>query len=324
MRAVVCNELGPPSVLRVEERPDPEPWPGQVVLAVEAAGVNYVDALFVAGEYQIKPPVPFVPGSEVAGTVVAVGDGVGDLAVGQRVLASIGLGGYASHVVCSAAQVSPLPDGIDAARAAAFTQSYCTALFSLRQRARLAPGEVVLVLGAGGGVGLAAIDVAVALGARAIAVASTEDKRAAAIAQGAEAAIDPTVEDLKSRARELAGKAGVDVVVDPIGGELAEPSLRALDVFGRYLVIGFAAGSIPRLPLNQVLLRNRSILGVDWGAWGMANPAENQALLADGLALVAEGRLHPVAPSTYPLDRVADALDDLRQRRVTGKVVLVP
>lgn len=324
MREVVCNELGPPSVLRIEERPDPEARAGQVLIAVEAAGVNYVDALFVAGEYQIKPPLPFVPGSEVAGTVVAVGEGTEGIEVGRRVLASVGLGGYASHVVCRAAQVTPLPDGLDAARAAAFTQSYCTALFALRERARVAPGEVVLVLGAGGGVGLAAIDVAVALGARVIAVASTDDKRSAALAQGAEAAIDPAVEDVKTRARALAGKAGVDVVVDPIGGDLAELALRSLDLFGRYLVIGFAAGAIPRLPLNQVLLRNRSILGIDWGAWGMAHADENQVLLTDGLAMVADGRLHPVAPATYPLERVADALVDLRERRVTGKVVLVP
>lgn len=324
MRAVVCSELGPPSVLRVEDRPDPQPRPGQVVVAVEAAGVNYVDALFVAGEYQIKPPLPFVPGSELAGTVVELGEGVEGLEVGQRVLASVGLGGYASRVACGATQVTAVPDGLDPLRAAAFTQSYCTALFSLRDRAHVQPGETVLVLGAGGGVGLAAVDVAVALGARAIAVASSADKREAALAQGAEAAIDPTIEDLKDRARALSGGGGVDVVVDPIGGDLAEPALRSLDLFGRYLVIGFAAGTIPRLPLNQVLLRNRAIVGVDWGAWGMAHPAQNQALLADALALVAAGRLHPVAPTAYPLERVADALTDLRERRVTGKVVLVP
>lgn len=324
MRAVVCDELGPPSVLHVEERPDPEARAGQVVIEVEACGVNFVDALFVAGEYQIKPPLPFVPGSEVAGTVVAVGEGVEAPAVGQRVLASTGLGGYASHVVCAAAQATVVPEGLDAARAASFTQSYCTALFSLRQRAHLRAGETVLVLGAGGGVGLAAIDVAVASGARAIAVASTGDKRHAALEQGAEAAIDPTTEDLKARARELAGGSGVDVVVDPIGGELSEPALRSLGLFGRHLVIGFAAGAIPRLPLNQVLLRNRSVVGVDWGAWGMAHPAENQVLLEEALAMVAAGQLHPVAPTAYPLERVADALDDLRGRRATGKVVLVP
>lgn len=324
MRAVVCNELGPPSVLTIEERPDPTPGPGQVLIEVEACGVNFVDALFVAGEYQIKPPVPFVPGGEVAGTVTAVGEGVTGPRVGERVLASIGLGGYASHVVCGAAQASRLPDELDAARAAAFTQSYCTALFALGRRAGVSDGEVVLVLGAGGGVGLAAIDVAVSFGARAIAVASSDDKRAAALAQGAEAAIDPTTEDLKARARELSGKEGVDVVIDPVGGDLAEPALRALGNFGRYCVIGFAAGSIPRLPANQVLLRNRTVLGIDWGAWGMADPAGNQALLGEGLSLVGAGRLHPVAPTTYPLEDVSRALEDLQGRRITGKVVLVP
>ena len=172
--------------------------------------------------------------------------------------------------------------------------------------------------------GLAAIDVATALGASAIAVASTAAKREAALAQGATAAIDPGAEDVKARARELSGGGGVDVVVDPVGGALAEPALRALDVFGRYLVIGFAAGEIPRLPANQVLLRNRSVLGVDWGAWGMAEPRANRTLLGEALELVAAGRLHPVAPGTYPLADAAEALDDLEQRRVTGKVVLVP
>lgn len=324
MRAVVCEELGPPSVLSVQERPDPVAGPGQVVIEVAAAGVNYVDALFVAGEYQIRPPLPFIPGSEVARTVSALGDGVEHLALGDRVLASIGLGGYATHVACAAAQAVRLPDGLDLAAAAAFTQSYCTALFALGRRASLADGEVVLVLGAGGGVGLASIDVATAFGARAIGVASTEAKRAAALAHGADAVVDPDTEDLKVRARELSGKEGVDVVVDPVGGDLAEPALRALGNGGRYCVIGFAAGEIPRLPANQVLLRNRTVLGIDWGAWGMSDPAGSAALLGEGLALVGAGRLHPVAPTTYRLEEVARALDDLQGRRVTGKVVLVP
>ena len=324
MRAVTATRLGPPAEsLEVVEAPDPAPGAGQVLLAVEAAGVNYVDALFVRGEYQIRPQPPFVPGSEVAGTVLAVGEGVSRPAVGERVLASCGLGGYADRLVVPAAQAVSVPDELDAARAAAFTQSYCTALFALRERARLQPGEQVLVLGAGGGVGLAAIDVATALGATAIAVASTEGKRRAALDQGAVAAIDPAEEDVKARARELSG-GGVDVVVDPVGGELTEPALRALGLFGRLLVIGFAGGGIPRLPTNQVLLRNRAVLGVDWGAWGMAEPRANRTLLGELLEWAAAGRLHPVAPGTYPLERAADALDDLEQRRITGKVVLVP
>ena len=272
MRAVVCRELGPPSSLVVAEVEPPALRPGGVIIDVEAAGVNYVDALFVQGRYQIKPALPFTPGSEIAGTVSAVGDGVTDVAVGDRVLASCGLGGFAEQVGVAADSVSPVPAVLDAARAAALGQSYCTALFSLRDRAHLQAGETVLVLGAGGGVGLATIDVARALGARTIGAASTDEKRAAARAAGADAVIDTTTESVKDRAREIArelagpGATGVDLVIDPVGGDLAEPALRALGEGGRFVVIGFASGTIPALPANQVLLRNRSVVGVDWGA----------------------------------------------------------
>ena len=329
MRAAVCHELGPPSVLRVEERPDPEPGPGEVAIAVEAAGVNFVDGLFVAGQYQIKPSLPFVPGSEVAGHVVAVGPeagglSVGGLSVGDRVLASVGLGGFASRVVVPTAAAIALPEGMDVARAATFTQSYSTGLFALRDRARAAPGETVLVLGAGGGVGLAAIGVARALGCRVLGVASSADKRAAALAAGAEAVVDPAAEPVKEAARAWAGGTGVDLVVDPVGGPLAEPSLRALGDRGRYLVIGFASGDIPSVPLNQVLLRNRTVLGIDWGIWAMTHPAEQRALLDNLLDMVAAGTLDPVRPAEYPLDDVAVALEELLGRRAVGKVALVP
>lgn len=328
MRAVMCEELGPPSSLVIREVDPPTPRSGQVLIQVEAAGVNYVDALFVAGRYQIKPALPFVPGSEVAGVITEVGPGVEALVVGDRVVASLGLGGFAEQVVVAAEGASLLPDPLDSARAATFIQSYCTVLFALRDRGGVQPGDVVLVLGAGGGIGLAAIDVARALGAVPVAMASSEEKRAAALAAGAVAAIDPGAEDVKSRAREMAAEhgrgTGVDVVVDPIGGSHAEPSLRALGDRGRYLVIGFAAGDIPSLPLNQVLLRNRAVLGIDWGAWAMGNPEAQRALLADALAMVADGRLSPSEPATYPLERVADALDDLLERRAVGKLALVP
>jgi NADPH2:quinone reductase len=323
MRSIVCPELGPPSVLIVQERPDPTPQPGQVVIEVAAAGVNFVDALFVAGTYQIKPPVPFVPGSEVAGVVTAVGGGVGPLAIGDRVVTMCGLGGWSTQIAVGAAQAVRVPHELDLPRAATFIQSYCTALFALRDRAHLGTGETVLVLGAGGGVGLAAIDVARMLGATVIAVASTASKRDAAVAAGASSVIDPTVEDVKARARELSD-GGVDVVIDPVGGDLADAGLRALGLYGRLVVIGFASGTIPRLPLNQVLLRNRSIVGVDWGAWAMANGAANQALLDELLAHVAGDTLHPSAPTEYRFDQAAIALDDLTNRRVVGKVALVP
>jgi NADPH2:quinone reductase len=322
MRRVACVELGPPEVLTVEETAPASPGPGQVVVDVEAAGVNYVDALFVSGEYQIKPPLPFVPGSEVAGVVSALGDGVEGLEIGDRVMAVPGLGGYAEQVVLGHRQVVPVPGDLDAPRAATFVQSYATAAFALTRRTTVAGGEVVLVLGAGGGVGLAATDVATALGARVIGAASNEEKRAAAVAMGAVAVIDTATEDLKARARELGG-GGVDLVVDPIGGDAAEPALRALRWGGRYVVIGFAAGAIPSLPLNQVLLNNRTVLGVDWGAWSMRDPAGQGRLLDELGAMVADGRLHPIAPTTYPLEDAAPALRDLLERRITGKVALV-
>jgi len=311
-------------VLQVEERPDAAPGPGEVALAVEAAGVNFVDGLFVAGQYQIKPPLPFVPGSEVAGRVAAVGPDVAGVAVGERVLASVGLGGFASRVVVPAASAVTLPDGLDAPRAATFTQSYSTCLFALRERAAAQPGESVLVLGAGGGVGLAAIGVARALGCRVLGVASTSEKRAAALAAGAETVLDPAAEQVKDAARAWAGGTGVDLVVDPVGGALAEPSLRALGDRGRYLVIGFASGPIPSFPLNQVLLRNRTVIGIDWGIWAMQHAEEQRALLADLLAMVEAGSIEPVAPTVYALGDVAMALEDLLGRRVVGKVALVP
>ena len=336
MRAVMCRELGPVSGLVIAEVDPPVAGPGQVVVAVEAAGVNYVDALFVQGRYQIKPALPFTPGSEIAGTVTAVGDGVDRVSVGDRVVASCGLGGFAEQVSVPAASVSVLPPTLDALAAATFIQSYCTALFALTERAGVRAGEVVLVLGAGGGVGLATIDVARALGAVTIGAASTDEKRAAATAAGAGAVIDTTSESVKDRARqlavELAGelvgpnarRTGVDLVVDPVGGDLAEPALRALGEGGRYVVIGFAAGPIPSLPLNQILLRNRTVVGVDWGAWALHHGPEQQALLDRLLALVADGALRPAQPRTYPLDDVAEALDDLLNRRVVGKIALRP
>ncbi|WP_207945856.1 zinc-binding dehydrogenase [Actinomadura sp. 7K534] len=281
MRAAICEELGS---VAVRETEPPVPGPGQVLVTVAAAGVNYVDALFVHGRYQIKPPLPFVPGSEVAGT----------LPTGERVLAMCGLGGFATHVAVPAAAAVPIPDELDFPRAATFTQSYSTALFALRDRAALRRDETLLVLGAGGGVGLAAIQVATALGARVLAVASTPAKQEAARLAGAEAALS-SADDIKSAAREWSD-GGVDAVYDPVGGALAGPALRALREGGRYIVIGFASGDIPSLPLNQVLLRNRAIVGVDWGAWSMTHPLEQRRLLDELLAMVAKGDLAPVAP----------------------------
>jgi NADPH2:quinone reductase len=311
-------------LLKLEDRPDPAPEPGQVVMAVEAAGVNFVDALFVGGQYQIKPLLPFTPGGEVAGRVISLGEGVTELSVDDRVMATTGLGGFASHVALAAGSLSRLPDVLDSPRAATFSQSYCTSLYALRERAQLQPGESVLVLGAGGGIGLAAIAVARVLGARVIGAASSEEKRHAALAAGADAVIDSSSESIKDRAREWAGGTGVDVVMDPISGPAAQPSLRALGDGGRYLVVGFASGTIADIPLNQVLLRNRTVVGIDWGIWSLQHPAHQNVLLADLLEMVADGRLDPVHPVTYPLSNAATALTDLLERRVVGKMALIP
>lgn len=323
MRAIVVEEFGPPESLTVQERPEPEPGPGQVRIRVEAAGVNYVDSIMAGGGYQFSPHVPYVPGSEVAGTIDAVGEGVDTVTVGDRVLSSCGFGGFAEAVVVKADQALAIPDGLDTATAATVVQAYGTGLFALDMRAGLKEGESLLVLGAGGGVGLAAVDVGKALGARVFAAASSEAKRTAALAAGAEAAIDYTTEDLKARARELAGGTGVDVIYDPIGGDMAEASIRALGDFGRYLVIGFVGG-IPRVPTNQILLRNRSVVGVEWGGWALFHPDENAVLIRRLLDLLAEGRLHPTAPTAYPLEEGPAVLAALVARELTGKAILVP
>lgn len=323
VRRIVCQAWGEPELLELVEVPSRPPGPGQVRVAVEAAGVNFVDALFVAGTYQIKVPPPFTPGSELAGTVVEVGPDVDGIAVGDRIISSLGLGAWSDEVTIPAEGTTPVPDGLDAAVAAALVQSYCTAWFTLTRRTRIAPGEVVLVLGAAGGVGLAAIDVARSLGATVIAAASTPDKLADATRQGASETIAYVDEDLKTRARELGG-GGVDVVIDPVGGPHTEAALRALRQGGRLAVIGFAAGTIPSLPANQVLLNNRSVVGIDWGAWAMQNAGEQRTLLDEVLAEVSAGRLHPPEPQRRPLAEAGAVLRELLDRQVRGKVVLVP
>ncbi len=323
MRAVVCKEYGGPESLVVDEVPVPEPGPGQVRIGVRAAGVNYVDGLLAAGRYQVKIPPPFVPGSELAGVVDALGEGVDELAVGDRVFATLGTGAFAEYVVARAAGVLPIGDALDFGRAASFHQSYCTAWFAFTRRTRVEPGEWVLVTGAGGGIGLAASDVARSLGGRVIAVASTAEKRALATAMGAEATVDPLVDDVKVRARELTGGDGIDVVYDAVGGETAEAALRALRFDGRFCVIGFTGG-IPRIPLNLVLLNNRTVVGVEWGGWVMRNVAANQVLLGEVVEAIASGRLHPIAPVERPLEAAGTVIADLLERRAAGKIVLVP
>jgi NADPH2:quinone reductase len=326
MRVVECRRFGPVADLVVDERPSAALSDGQVRVQVHACGVNFVDGLIVQGRYQIKPPLPFVPGMEAAGVVVELGPGVTSVAVGDRVLANVGFGGYASEIVAAPVQLVRLPDALTDGQAASFAQSYLTGLFALRERGNVRPGDSMLVLGAGGGVGLAAVDLGVALGLRVFAVGSSADKRELARSRGAEVTIDPGVDDVKAVVRDLtapAGRGGVDHVYDPVGGELGESCLRALGENGQYLVIGFAAG-IPSLPANQILLRNRRVTGVDWGAWAMRNPDANRGLMHEVLSMIEARRLSPVEPTAFPLDHVAGALTDLAERRVAGKVVLVP
>ncbi len=275
--------------------------------------------------YQLKPQLPFIPGGELAGTVSEVGEGVATHGVGDRVFASAGLSGaFATEAVVAASAAVHTPDALTATQAATFVQSYMTARFALEHRAKAHAGQWLLVLGAGGGVGLAAVDVGAAMGLHVIAAASTEAKRAAAIAHGARAVIDTTKEHAKVRARELAGGDGVDLVYDPVGGSTGEQALRSLRDDGQFLVIGFASGDIPKLPANQVLLRNRRVTGVDWGGWAVRHADENRAILDSLVADVAAGALHPVEPATMPLSRAVDALRDQQEGKVTGKTALVP
>jgi NADPH2:quinone reductase len=323
MRAIVCTAFGTEGNLALEDRPTPEPGPGRVRVVVKAAGASFVDGLQAAGKYQFAAQPPYVPGGEAAGLVDAVGDGVHEWAVGDRVVASIGKGAFADHIIATPQQLVRLPDGIDFTIGATFMQVYGTAWFAFKKRTVVRPGEVVLVTGAGGGVGLAAIDVARSMGARVIAVASSEEKRALAIAMGAESAIDPLTEDVKTRARELTDGAGVDVVYDVVGGDVSEPAMRALKFDGRFLVIGFPGG-IARLPLNLVLLNNRTVVGVEWGGWVPRNLDENRAMIADIVSAIESGELHPVAPFERPLEDASAVLSELLNRRALGKIVLIP
>jgi len=323
MRAVVCTSFAPLDQLVIEERSSTPLAAGQVRVRVTAAGVNFVDALLVQGLYQIKPPLPFVPGGETVGIVTELGEGVTSHSLGDRVLITSGFGGFATEMISAASRAVIVPPSLTDGQAATFMQSYMTAYFALVHRAKMQPGQWLLVLGAGGGVGLAAVDVGRALGLKVIAAASSAAKREMAQSRGAVAVIDSSSEDVKARAKEISGD-GVDAVYDPIGGKLGEECLRSLREDGQFIVIGFASGDIPKLPANQVLLRNRRVTGVDWGAWVGRNPAENQALVLQVLAKIAAGELNPVEPVSYPFEQAAQALADQQQRNVVGKAVLIP
>ncbi len=323
MRAVVCKAYGPPESLVVEELEPLTPGRGQAVVSVKACGVNFPDTLIIQGLYQFKPPPPFSPGGEVAGVVKEVGPGVENVRPGDRVIAFTAFGGYAEEVLADATTLIPMPDALDFDVASAFVMTYGTDIHALKDRAKLQPGETLLVLGAAGGIGLAAVELGKAMGAKVIAAASTEEKLAVCRQHGADDAINYSNEDLKERIKALTGGQGVDVIVDPVGGAYAEPALRGMAWNGRYLVIGFTAGEIPRIPLNLTLLKGCSIVGVFWGSFAARDPQHNQENLRDLLGLLQAGKLRPRISARYPLERAADALNDISQRKVMGKAVLI-
>jgi NADPH2:quinone reductase len=322
MKAVVCKQYGPPESLTFEELPSPRPGPGEAVVAVRAASVNFPDVLIIQNKYQFKPPLPFSPGSELAGVVKEVGEGAGGFKPGDRVMAFTTYGAFAEEVKVDAARLLPMPEGMDFPSAAAFLLTYATSDHALRDRGALQAGETLLVLGAAGGVGLAALEIGKALGARVIACASSAEKLAVCREHGADAGIDYAREDLRERIKALTDGRGVDVVYDPVGGSYTEPAFRSLAWRGRLLVVGFAAGEIPKLPLNLALLKGASVVGVFWGDFARREPRQFADSVRQLGAWYAEGKLRPHVSQTLPLERAADALKLMAARQVKGKIVL--
>ena len=322
MRAVLCKQYGPPESLLFEEIPSPTAGPGEVVVSVKAASVNFPDVLIIQNKYQFKPPLPFTPGSELAGIVKAVGAGVSAFKPGDKVIAFTTYGAFAEEVKTEATRLLPLPDKMSFEAGAAFLLTYATSDHALRDRGALRPGETLMVLGAAGGVGVAAIEIGKALGARVIACASNEDKLAVCREHGADATINYAKEDLREQIKALTGGKGVDVVYDSVGGPYSEPAFRSLAWRGRLLVVGFAAGEIPKLPLNLALLKGASVVGVFWGDFVRREPKEFAASVRQLGQWYAEGKLRPHVSQTFPLEKAADALKLMAARQVKGKVVL--
>jgi NADPH2:quinone reductase len=323
MKAVVCKTYGPPESLVLEEVAPLNAGRGEVVISVKACGINFPDTLIIQGKYQFKPEMPFSPGGEIAGIVKELGEGVEGVRVGDRVIAFTGWGGFAQEAVTSAHNLIPMPEQMDFTTASAFVMTYGTSHYALKDRAHLKPGETLLVLGAAGGIGISSIELGKAMGARVIAAASSAEKLAVCKEHGADETINYTTEDLKQRIKELTAGNGVDVVIDPVGGSYSEPSLRGMAWEGRYLVIGFTAGEIPRIPLNLTLLKGCAILGVFYGSFTARDPQRNMEHLKELMKLYAEGKISPLISATYPLERAADALKALMNREVKGKAVLL-
>ena len=321
MRALLCTELGPASKLSVRDVDSPTPGEGEVVIDVEAAGINFPDTLIIEGKYQFKPDLPFTPGGEAAGVVSAVGDGVSSVSIGDRAIAISGHGAFAEKWLVPASSVAPIPPGLDFVSAAAFGLTYGTSYYALKDRARLQTGETLLVLGAAGGVGSAAIELAKTMGATVIAAASSSDKLAWATDLGADHVIDYSTEDLRDRIKDLTEGKGVDVVYDPVGGDLTEAAVRSTAWNGRLLVVGFAAGDIPAIPLNLTLLKGMSIVGVFWGRSMSEEPSLHRQNFAEMAALIADGRIRPRISAEFSLDDYEAAFAVFTERKVMGKAV---
>jgi NADPH2:quinone reductase len=323
VKAVLCRQFGPPESLVVEDVPSPQAGAGEAVVSVKAAGVNFPDVLVIQNKYQVKPQLPFSPGSEFAGVVKEIGAGVTAVRPGERVIGFSSYGAFAEEAKIDAAKLLPIPQGMDFARASAFLLTYGTSYHALKNRVTIAPGETLLVLGAAGGVGIAAVEIGKVLGARVIAAASSDDKLAVCREHGADETINYAAEDLREGIRRATGGKGVDVIYDPVGGAYAEAAIRSSSWRARYLVIGFAGGDIPKIPLNLPLLMERSIVGVYWGEWARRTPAEFAASVRELAAWFAQGKVKPHVSATYPLAQAARALRDMADRKVKGKVVLV-
>jgi NADPH2:quinone reductase len=322
VRAVICKQHGPPESLVVEDLPSPVAGPGEAVVSVKAASVNFPDVLIIQNKYQVKPPLPFSPGSELAGVVKEVGEGVSGVKPGDRVMAVTGYGAFAGEVRVDVRRLLPIPRGMDDVQAAAFTLTYGTSDHALIDRGQLERGETLLVLGAAGGVGLAAIEIGKAVGADVIACASSHEKLEICRQHGADAAINYSTEDLRERIKQMTGGKGVDVIYDAVGGPYTEPALRSMAWRGRLLVVGFAAGDIPKIPLNLTLLKGCAIVGVFWGDFSRREPEAFAARMRQLDGWYQAGKLKPHVSETLPLERAADALARMASRQVKGKIVL--
>jgi len=321
MRALVCNDYGPPESLRIETWDDPVPGDDEIAFDVHAAGLNFADVLIVAGKYQVKTPPPFVPGNEASGVVTAVGEHVTRFRAGDRIIAALRGGAFAEKAVVGESMAYALPPSLSFEQGAAYPVVYGTSYHALKQGAHLAPGETILVLGAAGGVGSGAVEIARAMGARVIAAASTPEKLAFAREAGAHELINYSEQALKEAVREATGGEGVDVVYDPVGGDLSEQALRALRWHGRFIVVGFASGDIPKFPANLALLKEASIIGTWWGPWAARHNDEMLENMRELEAMVESGKLRPRVTSALPLEEFADAFRIITSRSVLGKVV---